>query len=92
MDTDRIEGAAESVLEKTRDAAGQVRQALVEATERLSTASSQVYDRGSELVEQRPGGSLLVAGLVGFALGVLITRRTQPKRDSLQRFYDRYGL
>lgn len=91
MDSDRISEAAGSALEKTQDAAGKVRQALMEATQRLSTASSQAYDRGYELVEQRPGSSLLVAGLIGFALGVLVTRGTQPRRDSLQRLYDRYG-
>lgn len=48
MDTDRISEAAESALEKTQDAAGRVRDALAEAT-----------DRGSELVEQRPGSALL---------------------------------
>ncbi|WP_438278797.1 hypothetical protein [Nitrobacter sp.] len=76
MDTDRISEAAESALEKTQDAAGRVKDAMTEATERLSSAGSQAYDRGSELVEQRPGSSLLVAGLVGFALGVLVTRGT----------------
>lgn len=91
MDSDRISEAAESALEKTQDAAGRVRDALAEATERLSDVGAQAYDRGSQLVEQRPGSSLLVAGLIGFALGVLVTRGTQPRRDSLQRLYDRYG-
>jgi ElaB/YqjD/DUF883 family membrane-anchored ribosome-binding protein len=92
MDTDRIGEAAESALEKTHDAAERVKNALMEATGRLSDASSRAYDRGSDFVEQSPGISILVAGIIGFALGVIITRGTQPRRDSLQRFYDRYGL
>jgi ElaB/YqjD/DUF883 family membrane-anchored ribosome-binding protein len=91
MDTDRISEAAESALEKTQDAAGRVKDALTEATERLAEAGSQAYDRGSELVERRPGSALLLAGIIGFALGVIFTRGSQPRRNSLQKFYDRYG-
>jgi ElaB/YqjD/DUF883 family membrane-anchored ribosome-binding protein len=91
VDSDRIEEAEESALEKTQDAAGRVRDALMQATERLSKAGSQTYDRGSELVEQRPGSALLLAGIIGFALGVLFTRGSQPRRNSLQQYYDRFG-
>jgi ElaB/YqjD/DUF883 family membrane-anchored ribosome-binding protein len=91
VDSDRIQEAAGSALGKTQDAAGRVKEALMEATERLSNAGSQTYDRGHELIEQRPGSAVLMAGLIGFALGVLCTRRSQPQRNSLQRYYDRYG-
>ena len=90
-DSDRIEGAVKSALEKTENAAGQMKDRLKDTAESISDAGSDAYDRGAELVEQSPGSALLIAGLVGFALGVLFTRGSQPRRNSLQRYYDQYG-
>jgi ElaB/YqjD/DUF883 family membrane-anchored ribosome-binding protein len=91
VDSDRIAGAARSALDKTEDAAGQVKDTIKDTAASLSKAGSHAYDRGSELVERRPGSALLLAGMIGFALGFLCARGSQPRRNSLQRYYDRYG-
>ena len=89
-DSDRIEGAVKSALEKTENAAGQMKDRLKDTAESISDAGSDAYDRGA-VVEQSPSSALLMAGLVGFALGVFFTRGSQPRRNSLQRYYDQYG-
>lgn len=91
VDSDRIAGAATSALETTETAAGQAKDALKDTADSLAKAGSQAYDRGTELVEQWPGSAVLLAGLVGFTLGVLFTRGSQPRRNSLHEYYDRYG-
>lgn len=78
---------AESALEST---AGQVKDAARGMADNVANASSAVYDQGSELVARAPGSALLMAGVIGFALGVMLTKGSQPPRNSLQRYYDRY--
>ena len=86
----QAEGAvteAEGVLQNTF---GQVKDAARDAAGKASGLASDAYDQGAELVAERPGSSLLVAGLIGFALGVILTRGTQaPPRPRWQRIY--YG-
>lgn len=78
---------AESALE---NAAGQVKDAARGMADNVANASSAAYDQGSELVAKAPGSALLMAGIIGFALGVILTKGSQPPRNSLQRYYDRY--
>jgi ElaB/YqjD/DUF883 family membrane-anchored ribosome-binding protein len=78
---------AESVLE---NAAGQVKDAARGMADNVANASSAAYGQGSELVAKAPGSALLMAGVIGFALGVMLTKGSQPPRNSLQRYYDRY--
>jgi ElaB/YqjD/DUF883 family membrane-anchored ribosome-binding protein len=73
-------------------AVDQVKRATQELADNLTTSGSAAYDQGSDLVARAPGTALLTAGLIGFALGVIVTKRSQPPRNSLQRYYDRYGL
>jgi ElaB/YqjD/DUF883 family membrane-anchored ribosome-binding protein len=77
------EGAIQNV-------AGQVKDAARGMADNVATASSAAYDEGSELVAKAPGSALLMAGLIGFALGVILTKGSQPPRNSLQKYYDRY--
>ena len=91
VDSDPIAGAAKATLEKTKTSAGQVTDALKDTADSVAKAGSQAYDRGSELVEQWPGSAVLLAGLVGFTIGVLFARRSPPSRNSLQQYYDRYN-
>jgi ElaB/YqjD/DUF883 family membrane-anchored ribosome-binding protein len=72
-------------------AVDQVKRATRELADNLTTSGSAAYDQGSDLVARAPGSALLTAGLIGFALGVIVTKRSQPSRNSLQRYYDRYG-
>ena len=73
-----------------QNAAGKVKDAARGMADNVATASSAAYDEGSELVAKAPGSALLLAGIVGFALGVILTRGSQPPRNSLQKYYDRY--
>ena len=86
----KAEGAAteaEGVLQNTF---GQVKDAAREAAGKASGLASDAYDQGAELVADRPASALLVAGLIGFALGVILTRGSQtPPRPRWQRVY--YG-
>jgi ElaB/YqjD/DUF883 family membrane-anchored ribosome-binding protein len=77
------EGALQNAADKVKDAARGM-------ADNVATASSAAYDEGSELVAKAPGSALLLAGIVGFALGVILTRGSQPPRNSLQKYYDRY--
>ena len=77
------EGALQNAADKVKDAARGM-------AGNVATASSAAYDEGSELVAKAPGSALLLAGIVGFALGVILTRGSQPPRNSLQQYYDRY--
>ena len=56
----------------------------------LRKSGSAAYDHGSDLVARSPGSALLTAGIIGFALGVILTKGSQTPRNSLQRYYDRY--
>lgn len=74
-----------------QSAAEQVKDAAQGMADNLANAGSAAYDQGSELVAKAPGGALLLAGVIGFALGVILTKGSQPPRNSLQRYYDRYA-
>lgn len=78
---------AEGMLQETF---GQAKDAVREAGEKAAAFAGDAYDQGAELVAERPGSSLLVAGLIGFALGVILTRGAQkPPRPRWHRVY--YG-
>lgn len=72
-------------------AAGQVKDAARSMADNVTTASSAAYDQGSELVAKAPGSALIMAGIVGFALGVILTKGSQSPRNSLRQYYDRYS-
>jgi hypothetical protein len=78
------EGALQKAADKVKDAARGL-------ADDVGTASSAAYDEGSELIARAPGSALLAAGLLGFALGVLLTKGSQPSRNGLRQIYDRYG-
>jgi len=70
-------------------AEGTVQAAFGQAKDAARGMASDAYDTGAEMVQARPGSSLLAAGLIGFALGVILTRGSQPPRRSRwQRIYD----
>lgn len=86
----RAEGAATQAEGTLQNAFGQVKDAARETADKASGLASDAYEQGAELVTERPGSALLVAGLIGFALGVVLTRGSQaPARPRWQRVY--YG-
>ena len=76
-----IEGAIGQAKDAARDFAGQAFDAGADFAERGSAA---IADR----VQERPGSSLLLAGVIGFALGVILTKGSQPPRP--RYVWDRY--
>ena len=82
-------GAAREAEGAVQNAFGQVKDVARDAADAATHAASDAYDHGAELVAERPGSALLVAGLLGFALGVVLTRSAQPRpRSRWQRMYD----
>jgi ElaB/YqjD/DUF883 family membrane-anchored ribosome-binding protein len=73
-----------------RNATDQVKRATRDLAANLTKSGSAAYDHGSDLVARSPGSALLTAGIIGFALGVILTKGSQPPRNSLQQYYDRY--
>ena len=86
----QAEGLATEAEGALQNTFGQVKDVARDAAEKATSLASDAYDQGSELVAERPGSALLVAGLIGFALGVILTRGSQaPPRPRWQRVY--YG-
>jgi uncharacterized protein YjbJ (UPF0337 family) len=86
----QAEGAATDVEGTLQNTYGQVKDVARDAADKASGLASDAYEQGAELVADRPGSALLVAGLIGFALGVILTRGSQtPPRPRWQRAY--YG-
>lgn len=89
MNEDRVEGAARNIGGKveeavgrfTGDAATQVRGAADQAFGRIQNSfggavdsASELGDRLSNSVREKPMQALLVAGAVGFVIGFLVRR------------------
>lgn len=103
MDTDRIAGAAKQAAGKAENVIGDVfndartraQGAGLEAEGLVQNVVGQAKDAVrnagdvvSETVQDRPGGSLLMAGLIGIAIGYVLAKGSQPPRPP--RYWDRY--
>jgi len=78
----RAKGAANEAEGALQDTFGQVKDAA-------RGMADDAYSAGAEMVSTRPGSALLAAGIIGFALGVILARGSQPpRRTRWQRFYD----
>src|ERR1700761_2495108 len=78
----QAEGAATEAEGAVQETFGQIKDAA-------RGMADGAYTSGAEMVSARPGSSMLAAGLIGFALGVILTRGSQPARRSRwQRIYD----
>lgn len=64
----------------TREFAGAVQQTYGQVKDAARDAVGQGAEVVKDTVHERPGSSLLVAGLIGFALGVILTRQPSPPR------------
>jgi ElaB/YqjD/DUF883 family membrane-anchored ribosome-binding protein len=84
MAADRLDSAASAVQERMGELPGgqRVKEMAVAAADGLSTAADYVRNRDAKrmmadveaVVKENPGPALLVAALVGFALGRALTR------------------
>jgi ElaB/YqjD/DUF883 family membrane-anchored ribosome-binding protein len=78
----QAEGTIQNVIDQAKDAAAAVADQTYEA-------GATAYREGSEIVSERPGSALLAAGLIGFALGIIVAKGSQPPRPRTrwQRYY-----
>jgi len=78
----KAKGAATETEGTVQEAFGQVKDAA-------RGMADDAYNAGAEMVSARPGSALLAAGIIGFAVGVILTRGSQPPRRSRwRRLYD----
>jgi uncharacterized protein YjbJ (UPF0337 family) len=78
----QAEGVVQNTIEQAKDFS---RTAAKAATD----IASDAYASSADAIAARPGSSLLAAGIIGFALGVLLTKGSRPPRRSRwQRIYD----
>jgi uncharacterized protein YjbJ (UPF0337 family) len=79
---------AEGIAQNT---IGQAKDAVREAAGSAVNATRSIYEGGAEAVatnvQERPGSALLVAGIIGFTLGVIFTKGSRP---APRRPWDRY--
>jgi ElaB/YqjD/DUF883 family membrane-anchored ribosome-binding protein len=93
MDKDRIAGSAKDFAGKVDDIAGQAKDAAREATDATVNYAKDAYENSGDIfrdgsqaiakkVQDNPLGSMLIAGGIGFALALLMTRppRRPPQR------------
>ena len=93
MDKDRIAGSAKDFAGKVDDIAGQAKDAAREATDATVKHAKDAYENSGDIfrdgsqaiakkVQDNPLGSMLIAGGIGFALALLMTRppRRPPQR------------
>lgn len=78
-------GAAREAAGTVQDAFGQVKDAVRNIADTdIGQNAREAISHGKEAVvntvQDRPGAALLLAGLVGFALGAALTRRPPPPR------------
>lgn len=78
-------GAAREASGTFQDAYGQVKDAVrniadTDIGQSAKDAIAHGKDAVVDTVQERPGSALLLAGVIGFALGAMLTRRPPPAR------------
>ena len=82
------EGTIQNAFGQAKDAARGAADAAADVASQAYDKGSAVYQQGTQLVSERPGSALLTAGLIGFALGIIVARGSQPpRRPRWQRLY-----
>jgi uncharacterized protein YjbJ (UPF0337 family) len=85
----QAEGVATETEGVVQGAIGQIKDAARDAVDAAASTAGSAYSTGAEMVAERPGSALVFAGLIGFALGVILTKGSHPPRRSRwQRIYD----
>ncbi|WP_424631724.1 CsbD family protein [Bradyrhizobium sp. SYSU BS000235] len=94
----KVEGRGDAAIGVVQDLYGQAKDVARDAGEAASNIAKDAMDTGTEYyregsralastVEERPLGSLLVAGAVGFMLALMLNR--SPRRRDLRDDYTR---
>lgn len=82
------EGALQNAFGQVKDAARGAVDAAADVASQARDTGSAAYRQGTELISERPGSALLAAGLIGFVLGIIVARGSQPpRRPRWQRLY-----
>lgn len=71
------------------EAEGMVQNAFGQAKDTVREAASAAGDMVTETVQDRPASAVLLAGLIGMAIGFVLAKGSQPPRQ--QRYWDRYA-
>jgi len=83
------EGVATETEGVVQNTIGQIKDGARDAVNAATSSAGSAYNTGAQIVAERPGSALVFAGLIGFALGVVLTKGSQPQRRSRwQRIYD----
>ena len=87
--TDKASQAAGKLIGDAQEQASAFADGVTEALEggyeRIKDSAQSAVDQGTAAVvgsiQERPGSSLLLAGFIGFALGVWLARQPGPRRQ-----------
>ncbi len=86
-------GAAQKLYGQAKDAARRATDAATSYAKDVYGHSGDTFRDGSQAlakkVQEKPLGSLVIAGAIGFALGLFVTRplRRPPRRSRYYRYY-----
>jgi uncharacterized protein YjbJ (UPF0337 family) len=85
------EGSAQNLYGQAKDAARQASDAAVSYVKDAYESSGDAFSDGSQAisnkVQENPLGSMLIAGAIGFALGLLMTRQPQRLPPPRTRYF-----
>jgi uncharacterized protein YjbJ (UPF0337 family) len=84
-------GAAQNLYGQAKDAARQASDAAVDYAKDAYANSGETFRDGSQAlsnkVQENPLGSMLIAGAIGFALGLLMLRQPQRLPPPRKRYF-----
>ena len=88
----QAQGAMQNAFGQAKDTVRDIGQSAGKLAGNAMDAGSSMMRDGSdsltESIHSRPGSAMLAAGIIGFALGVILTKSSQPSRP--RRVWDRY--
>lgn len=78
-------GAVREIAGTVQNAFGQAKDAVKDFQDSdIAHSARDAIEQGKDAVvgtvQERPGSALLLAGIIGFALGAILTRQPQPRR------------
>jgi uncharacterized protein YjbJ (UPF0337 family) len=87
------QGAVQNAFGQAKDAARDIGNSASKIAGNAIDAGQSMVRTGSDSIadniQNRPGSALLTAGIIGFALGIIIAKGSQPARP--RRVWDRYS-
>jgi hypothetical protein len=81
------EGVCAMIIEKYQDASAYGEEAMSSVRDYLHRGSDQM----SHMVDDRPGAIIMMAGFIGFGVGLLLSQVFAPSEDSFDKSAERFG-